>query len=302
MKYIKIIALLLLPVANVFAQAAGFGSGTTNVKLDDSIVEQRMSVLSAETGMPMVWNDHVESFLDLYVKRFNEKADAMLQRTYLYFPAIEDVLRAFGLPDGLKYLPLAESTYKPTAVSRQRCLGLWQMKPETGISYGLDTSSYVNEFFDLVLETEAACKQLKELYDYYGDWLLTIAAFNTGMANVNKAIMRAGSKDYWEVCQYLPKKVKGYVPAYIAITYMMRYPEDYGLHPMCSVDAWHETETIFVRDTLTFEAIQNVTGVSIEELETFNPQYVKDVVPGSLDHPCVVRLRRKCINNSLLNK
>lgn len=209
MKYIKIIALLLLPVANVFAQAAGYGSGKTNVKLDDSIIEHRMTVLSAETGMPMVWNSQVKVFLDLYGKRFNNKVDAMLQRTFLYFPVIEDVLSIYGLPDGLKYLPLVESTYNSSAESRQHGLGLWQLKLANRSDYGLNVSSYVNEFFDPMLETEAACKQLRELYDHYADWFLTISAFNSSVADVDKAVTQAGTKDYWEVWRYLPREIRG---------------------------------------------------------------------------------------------
>ena len=70
--------------------------------------------------------------------------------------------------------------------------------------------------------TDAACRYLKKLHGIYGDWNLALAAYNAGPGNVNKAIRRSGNKKtYWEVRPFLPRETQGYVPNFIAATYVM---------------------------------------------------------------------------------
>jgi len=96
--------------------------------------------------------------------------------------------------------------------------------------YGLKVNSYVDERRDPYLETDAAARFLKDLYDLYGNWSLVLAAYNSGPGNVNKAIRRSGGKtDYWEIRTYLPRETRGYVPAFIAATYVMNFAEEHNL-------------------------------------------------------------------------
>jgi len=109
------------------------------------------------------------------------------------------------LPLELKYLAVVESALNPVAVSPSGAKGMWQFMYATGSEYGLYIDSYVDERFDPIKSTEAACIYLKHLYKTFGDWDLALAAYNSGPGNVKKAIRRAGgNKNYWEIVFCFP--------------------------------------------------------------------------------------------------
>ena len=140
----------------------------------------------------------------------------------LYFPLYEEILDQEGLPLEFKYLSVIESALNPIAVSRCGATGLWQFMYNTGILYNLKVNSYTDERKDPVKATHAACQYFKDMYGIYHDWLLVIAAYNCGAGNVNRAINRSGGKTtFWEIMPYLPKETRGYVPAFIAVNYVL---------------------------------------------------------------------------------
>ena len=124
----------------------------------------------------------------------------------------ETYLSKYHLPYELKYLPIVESALNPVAKSRAGAMGLWQFMPPTGKMMGLQINSFTDERCDPYLSTDAACKYLSRLFSIYKDWNLTLAAYNAGPGNVNKAIRRSGGKTtYWEIRSFLPKETQGYV-------------------------------------------------------------------------------------------
>ena len=235
MKHIIFVALLLATVT-LAAQCPEPESKELRFNLNDSLIEQEMTALSHQMTVPLHYNGQVREFISLYVNLRHEQTDAMLQRSYTYFPVIEAVLRQHGLPDELKYLAMVESALNPKAVSRDGKQGLWQLSPAIAGKYGLVMGDDVNQCFNLEQSTEVACSQLKRLYAYYGDWLLAMIAFGTSVGTVDKAIAATGGiSDYWAIWKHLPKEVRGYVPAYMALVYIMNQPETYDIHPMCPV-------------------------------------------------------------------
>ena len=168
----------------------------------------------------------------------------------------------------------------PSAVSRAGASGLWQFMIGTGKIYGLESNSLVDERRDPLKSTDAAVRYLKDLYDIYGDWNLVIAAYNCGPRNVNKAIKRSGGKrDYWEIYHYLPRETRGYVPAFIAATYVMNY---HSLHNICpsEFDFHYSTDTIKVDKYVHFQQIADVLKIPVDDIRALNPQFKKDSVPG----------------------
>lgn len=99
----------------------------------------------------------------------------LIKRANRYFPIIEPILKANGIPDDFKYLAVIESSLDPRATSPARAVGLWQFMPATGKQYGLNITPTVDERRNVAKATEAACKYLRAAYNKYGDWA-TVAA------------------------------------------------------------------------------------------------------------------------------
>ena len=261
---------------------------------DDSVYMQRIQTLAAETTIPLTFNSHVKSFIELYANRRRQQSSRMLGLSYVYFPMFEEYLAKYNLPLELKYLAMVESALNPTAGSRAGAKGLWQFMKGTGAEYGLRVSSLVDDRYDPEKETDAACRYLKSLYARYEDWFLVLAAYNSGPGTVNKAIIRArGVKNYWAIWPYLPAETRGYVPAFIAVTYVMNYAPEHNLYPQNPGLLLHGTDTVMVRDRVGFDQINECIGVPMEDLVFFNPQFTKRVVPGTKSSPYALRMPTK---------
>ena len=261
---------------------------------DDSVYMQRIQTLAYETTMPLTFNSHVKSFIELYANRRRQQSSRMLGLSYVYFPMFEEYLSKYNLPLELKYLAMVESALNPTAGSKAGAKGLWQFMKGTGAEYGLRASTLVDDRFDPEKETEAACQYLKSLYARYEDWFLVLAAYNSGPGTVNKAIIRAGGvKNYWAIWPYLPAETRGYVPAFIAVTYVMNYAPEHNLYPMNPGLLMHGTDTVMVHDRVGFDQINECIGVPMEDLVFFNPQYTKRIVPGTKEYPYSLRMPTK---------
>lgn len=249
------------------------------VRFDDSVYIRRL--YSLPTKMELVFNPVVKDYIEMYAGRRRNQVSYMLGEGKFYFPLIEDALDREGLPAELKYLPIIESALNPIARSRVGATGLWQFMAGTGKMYDLEVNSLVDERRDPRKSTDAAVKYLRDLYNIYGDWNLVIAAYNCGPGNVNKAIRRSGGQtDYWAIYPYLPKETRGYVPAFIAATYIMNY---YNEHNICP--AYTSTpasmDTLMITNNVHFQQIEDIIGVSVNDLRKFNPQFKTDVIPGS---------------------
>lgn len=246
----------------------------------DSIYIMRLRALPTKIDMP--FNQPVRQCLDLYVHRRRELVERMVGVGYnYYFPVFEDALQRYGLPSELKYLACIESSLRINAYSRARAAGLWQFIPSSGMLQGLEINSFIDERYDLYKSTDAACRFLQQLYNTFGDWHLAIAAYNCGPGNIRKAIVRSGGRrTFWEIYNFLPRETRSYVPLFIAATYIMNYHCEHNmcgklaeLPPMC--------DTLMMSTMINFEQISQVLGMPKEQIESLNPQYVYDIVPGS---------------------
>ncbi len=264
-----------------------------NPQFSDSVYIDRLSRIPSIMEMP--YNDIVKRFIDLYTNKLRRNVSFMLGASNFYVPIFEEALDAYELPDELKYLPLIESALNPSAVSRAGASGLWQFMLGTGKIYGLESNSLIDERRDPIKSSWAAAKYLRDLYTIYQDWNLVIAAYNCGPGTINKAIRRAnGAKDYWSIYPYLPRETKGYVPAFIAANYVMRYYCDHNICPM-DFKLPANTDTIQVTKDLHFEQISDICGINVDQIRSLNPQYKRDVVPGHAK-PCILRLPRNYVN------
>lgn len=256
--------------------------------ISDEVYKERLSRLPHI--MEMVYNDPVRNYIELYTERRRSLVQYMLGMADFYFPMIEQALDKYDLPIELKYLAVIESALNPTALSRAGASGLWQFMLPTGKIYDLEINSLIDERRDPVKSTYAACRYLKDMYNIYGDWNLVIAAYNCGPGNVNKAIKRSGGKkDYWAIYNYLPRETRSYVPLFIAANYVMNY---YCEHDICPVktDLPLSTDTVMIDKPLHLDQVASVLKIDKEQLQTLNPQYKKDIIPGNNFKPYSLRL------------
>ena len=274
----------------------GDSTRTNVLSYEDSLIIDRLAHIPTVIEMPL--NNITRQYIDKYCNRLRHSVEFMLGAGNFYFPIFEQVLEQYGLPLELKYLPVIESALKPTVVSHAGAAGLWQFMIATGKHYGLEVNTLVDERCDPLKASHAAAQYLKDLYDRFGDWSLAIAAYNCGEGNVNKAIIRAGVQepaDFWSIYSQLPRETRGYVPAFIAATYIMNY---YCLHGITPMEATlpEATDTLVVKDDVSFSQIASKCQLSVEQLRSLNPQYRRDIIPMHY----VLRLPTDDINTFLL--
>lgn len=257
----------------------------------DSIYAKRIEELNRNTTMELVYNKHVKSFIDVYAVQKRSKTERILGLADVYFPLFEQTLDKYNMPLELKYLAVVESALNPTAGSWAGAKGLWQFMYATGKMYGLNVTTLVDDRYDPLKATDAACRHLKDLYNQFGDWFLALAAYNSGAGNVKKAIRRAGGiKNYWAIWPYLPRETRGYVPAFIAVNYVMNYPAEHNICPLDPGIIKDGVDTVTVHDVLHFDQLNEMLGVPMTDLKFFNPQYKADIIPATSKKPCLLQL------------
>lgn len=263
------------------------------------VYQKRMEKI--QTPIPLCYNSMVKDYIDMYAVRKRGLTERVMGLSNLYFPMYEQILDQQGLPVEFKYLSIVESALNPMAVSHCGATGLWQFMFATGKLYNLKINSMIDERRDPEKSTYAACQYFKDMYAIYNDWLLVIAAYNCGAGNVNKAIARSGGKrTFWEICDYLPKETRGYVPAFIAVTYLMSYPAEHNLSPVAPVMTYFDADTVMVDQKVSLKAIADATNTPYEMIQYLNPVYKRGFVPDA-DEPMAVKLPSNKINAYLAN-
>jgi membrane-bound lytic murein transglycosylase D len=251
--------------------------------LPDSVYIQRL--IDTEQIIDLSYNKVVRNFIQMYTERKRTQVEMMLGLSEYYFPIFEEILDKYDMPHELKYLPIIESALNPVARSRVGATGIWQFMYGTGKQLNLEITSFVDERRDPVKASDAAARYLKELFNIYGDWHLAIAAYNCGPGNVNRAIRRSGGKtNYWEIYYRLPRETRGYVPAFIAATYVMNYYKEHNLLPQIP-EMPTEVDTVLINDYLHFDQISATLNMKKEALLALNPMYRIGVIPAKEEKP-----------------
>ena len=251
-------------------------------EFDSLTYVKRFKTLDANSPFNLVYNGYVKAYVNLYAKRRKKVTAKMLGLAPLYFPIFEENLDKYNLPLELKYLAIIESALNPKAKSRVGATGLWQFMYETGKMYDLNVTSFHDERSDVYKSTDAACRYLRDLYKLYNNWDLALAAYNCGPGNVNKAIRRAGGKtDFWEIMGFLPRETSGYVPAFMAVNYVMSYAAEHNIQTVKPDVSCFKVDTVGVNYQVSFAQLSEALNIPVEYLEYINPTYKHNYIPAT---------------------
>jgi len=201
----------------------------------------------------------------------------MLKRSTKYFPIIEPILKANGVPDDLKYLMVIESNLDPEARSTSGAAGFWQFLPGTAKEYGLEVEDTYDERYDAVKETVAACKYLKEAYGKYGDWMTVVASYNAGQNGISKRIERQKQCKAFNL--WVPAETSRYMFRILVAKMMFENPSAFGFS-LKAEDYYKcvpaETEMTVSGDIEDLAEFAADYGVSYAQLRRANP-WLRDI-------------------------
>jgi membrane-bound lytic murein transglycosylase D len=227
-----------------------------------------------------VMNDYAFSFTKQYLQAHNKTFNAVQERGEKSFPVMEKELEKHNIPKELEYLAVIESALNNQAVSHAGAVGPWQLMSSTARLMGLNVSRKHDERKDWNRSTNAAAKYLSILYNQMNDWLLVIAAYNSGPAPVQRAIDRTGSHNFWDIKPYLPRETQGHVLAFIATASIFEnlsnfiglgeIPDDLKLDkngkPIAETEEkLAEKKNMQPKSPFTMEELQKMSIVSITE-------------------------------------
>ena len=150
----------------------------------------------------------------------------MIKRANRYFPVIEPLLKANGIPDDFKYLMVIESNLNPIARSPAGAAGLWQFMPVTAREFGLEVNDNVDERYHIEKATAAACRYFKQAYAKYGDWMAVSAAYNAGQGRISSQLdqqLASHAMDLW-----LVEETSRYMFRLLAVKEIFKNPQRYG--------------------------------------------------------------------------
>jgi peptidoglycan lytic transglycosylase D len=242
-------------------------------------VQEQLNYVHSD--LPLVSNDLVDGVITYFQGRGHGAIERILSNVGLYQPIISEALRKEGLPQDLIYLAGAESGYNPVAVSRARCVGIWQFALGTGELYGLKKDRWVDERSDPVKSTEAAARHLRDLFQTFGDWYLAMAAYDSGALTVQRAIEKTGYADFWKLRELhaLPVETQNYVPIFLATAIVAKDPKAYGfdVQPLSPVP----TDQVAVSTPTDLRLIAQLIDHPVDELVKLNPSLLRWTTPAN---------------------
>ncbi|AEJ19979.1 transglycosylase SLT domain-containing protein [Gracilinema caldarium] len=264
------------------------------IKIDTEYVQNGLSAVSMNK-LPLNWHGMQGVELSIpglnalltqqYIKQYTSPAGlqwlkAVMNRGKVYLPLIRKEVEEMNLPLELAYLPVIESAFLPTAVSRSGAVGLWQFMKNSIHGYGMVIDEWRDDRRDVLKSTQGALKKLQDNYRYFKDWPLALAAYNAGLGAVQRAVQKAGVKDYWVLCEkkHLKNETIHYVPKFLAIAFILANPSNYGLEP-----DWTEAppiERIPVGRMADVKLLEEKAGIEQGILKALNPELYFGITPS----------------------
>jgi membrane-bound lytic murein transglycosylase D len=256
-----------------------------NLKLDEkesNVSEEEVAKLETEikNSLDFDFKPHplVQGFINYYQGRGRGTMETGLRRSGQYMAMARKIFREEGVPEDIVWLGQVESAWRPNARSWAAASGLWQFIPGTGSRFGLRQTAYVDERNGFEKATRASARYLKWLHNRFGNWELAMGAYNTGEGNVDRAIARAGQRDFWAIYPYIAQETRNYVPNILAVILIAKNPEKYGFRNVQRM-APLAYDTVSVPSATSLQLIAALTDTSTDYIRSLNPELRRDMTP-----------------------
>ncbi|ETS29723.1 soluble lytic murein transglycosylase-like protein [Photorhabdus khanii NC19] len=271
---------------------------------DPSAQQELWRYIRDELRMQIPDNYRVREQRNYYLKNKSYLHDVTLRaEPYMYW--IVRQIKQRDMPMELVLVPIVESAFNPHATSRAKAAGLWQIVPDTGRSYGLTQDKWYDARRDVAASTTAALNLLQRLNKMFnGDWLLTIAAYNSGEGRVMRAMKentaKGRSTDFWSLS--LPKETALYVPKVLALSDVIRHSDKYGI-TLPKSNNQRALDQIDVGQQITLSQAAEMAGMSLTSIKAYNPGYKRGVTsPNGPHYIMLPKAKVDQFKNSLANE
>lgn len=224
-------------------------------------------------------NPLIQGYINYYQGRGRVTMERGLRRSGMFMKLARKTFHEEGVPIDVTWLGQVESAWNIPARSWASAAGLWQFIPSTGRMYGLKQNAYVDERYSIEQATRASARHLKDLANRYnGNWELAMAAYNTGAGNIDRAIARAGTANFWMIYPYIAQETRNYVPNILAVILIAKNPEKYGFKGI-KPDAPLSYDVVQVPTATSLQLIADATDSSVEYIRTLNPELRREITP-----------------------
>jgi membrane-bound lytic murein transglycosylase D len=224
-------------------------------------------------------NPLIQQYINYYQGRGRSTMELGLKRSGQFMKMARQIFAEEGVPIDITWLGQVESAWRVKAMSWASASGLWQFVPSTGRRFGLRQTAWVDERNSLQQATRASAKYLKFLANRYnGNWELAMAAYNTGEGNIDRAIARAGSSNFWEIYPYIAQETRNYVPNILATILIAKNPEKYGFRNL-KPDSPLTFDVVQVPNATSLQLLADATDTSVDYIRALNPQLKRDITP-----------------------
>src|SRR6185295_16180326 len=224
-------------------------------------------------------NPLIQQFINFYQGRNRSTMENGLRRSGQFMKLTRKIFAEEGVPLDIAWLGQVESAWKTRAVSWASASGLWQFVPSTGRRFGLRQTAYIDERNSIEQSTRASARYLKWLASRYnGNWELAMAAYNTGEGNIDRAISRAGTANFWTIYPYIAQETRNYVPNILAVILIAKNPEKYGFKGI-KPDAPMSYDVVQVPTSTSLQLVADATDSNVDYIRSLNPELKRDITP-----------------------
>ena len=224
-------------------------------------------------------NPLIQQYINYYQGRNRSTMENGLRRSGQYMKLARKIFAEEGVPLDITWLGQVESAWKPKAVSWASASGLWQFVPSTGRRFNLKQTAYIDERNSYEQATRASARYLKWLSQRYnGNWELAMAAYNTGEGNIDRAIARAGTANFWTIYPFIMQETRNYVPNILAVILIAKNPEKYGFKGI-KPDAPMSYDVVQLPTATSLQLVADAADSNVEYIRSLNPELKRDITP-----------------------
>jgi membrane-bound lytic murein transglycosylase D len=224
-------------------------------------------------------NPLIQQYIHYYQGRNRATMENGLRRSGQFMKLARRIFAEEGVPLDITWLGQVESAWKPKAVSWASASGLWQFIPSTGRMYDLRQTAYIDERNSYEQATRASARHLRDLAKRYnGNWELAMAAYNTGAGNIDRAISRAGTANFWMIYPYIAQETRNYVPNILAVILIAKNPEKYGFKGI-KPDPPMSYDVVQVPTATSLQLVAEATDSNVDYIRSLNPELKRDTTP-----------------------